>query len=144
MPERVAVWAAAVKDDVDTPDLWAELQREREVLTGARYEGVENTPFTADERAEVARQLQEIKEYVTSTYSPTEGQILSLVARLDYVEEAAGRLGRKDWLLLFYGTMFGLIVDSLLMPEAVRNIIKITFHGLVHLFGGGTPPQLPS
>jgi uracil-DNA glycosylase family 4 len=39
--ERVQRWARDVKRDVDTPDIWADLQREREILTGARYDGVE-------------------------------------------------------------------------------------------------------
>ncbi len=61
VPERVQRWAEEVKHDVDTPDLWAELQREREILTGARYAAVENTLFTPDEQAEIAAQLQEIR-----------------------------------------------------------------------------------
>jgi len=69
VPEKVRLWAEEVKHDVDTPDLWAELRRQREILTGARYEVVENTPFTADEQAEIAKQLREIKEYVKKTYS---------------------------------------------------------------------------
>ena len=33
MEKRVEQWAAKVKTDLETPDLWAELQREREILT---------------------------------------------------------------------------------------------------------------
>ena len=66
---RVRAWAGEVKEDVETPDLWAALQREREVLTGARYEEVENTPFTADEQVVIAERLRQTKEYVTRTYS---------------------------------------------------------------------------
>src|ERR1019366_7556755 len=60
--ETVRRWAEEVKRDVDTLDLWAELQREPEILTGARYEAAENTPFTPNEQAEIAKQLREIKE----------------------------------------------------------------------------------
>jgi len=66
--ERIQRWAEEVKRDVETPDLWAQLQREREILTGARYEDVENTPFTSDEQAEIAEQLRQIKEFVKETY----------------------------------------------------------------------------
>lgn len=31
--ERVERWAQDVQRDIETPDLWAELQREREILT---------------------------------------------------------------------------------------------------------------
>src|SRR5688500_15099746 len=33
---RVRLWAQEVVRDVETPDLWAELQGQREILTGAR------------------------------------------------------------------------------------------------------------
>jgi hypothetical protein len=144
VPEKVRRWAEEVKLDVDTPDLWAELQREREILTGARYEAVENTPFTPDEQAEIARQLREIKEYAEKAYSLSSEQMLRVNARLDEAEAAARRIGRKDWLLLFSGVIFTVIVTDLLPPEALHHILAMALHGLDHLLGGGgRPPQLP-
>lgn len=140
--ERVRRWAEKVKQDVDTPDLWGELQREREILTGPRHDDVENTPFTSDEREEIAEQLRQIKELVKKTYSLSEAQMLTLEAKIDDLEAAAGRIGRKDWRLLFCGVMFTVIVTGLLSPEAVQHILVKVLHGLENLFGGG-PPQLP-
>jgi hypothetical protein len=141
--ERVRRWAEEVKRDIDTPDLWAELQREPKILQAAGYEDVENTTFTSDERAEIAAQLRQIKEYVKETYSLPDAQVLALEAKLDDIEEAAGRIGRKDWLLLFYGVMFTVIVTGLLPREVVQKILAMALHGLAHLLGGGGPPQIP-
>ncbi len=144
MEQRVEGWAKDVKEDVDTPDLWAELQREREVLTGARYDEVENTPFTSDEQAAIAERLQQTKQYVTSTYSLSDAQILHLEAKLDDIAAAAGRLGRKDWTLLVCGALLGAFVQGILPPEAVQDILRMTLDGLGYLFGGEVgPPQLP-
>jgi hypothetical protein len=143
VPERVERWAKEVKRDVDTPDLWAQLQREREILTGTRYEAVENTPFSAAEQAEIAKQLQEVKEYVMKTYSLSSYKMARLEARLDEAEEATHRIGRKDWLLLFFGVMFTVIIADLLPPEGVQHILRAVLHGLDHLFGGVTLPRLP-
>jgi hypothetical protein len=143
--ERVQRWAEDVKRDVDTPDLWAELQHEREILTGARYETTENTLFSPDERAEIAKQLRVIREYVKKTYSLSSEKMLLVETRFDELEVATRRMGRKDWLLLFLGTMFTVIVTDLLTPEVVRHILAMSFHGLDHLFGSGKSlPQLPS
>jgi hypothetical protein len=38
VPEKVRRWAGEVRQDLDTPDLWAELRREREFFAGVRYE----------------------------------------------------------------------------------------------------------
>lgn len=142
--ERVRRWAEQVKEDVNTPDLWAGLQREREILAGGRYEDVENTRFTSDEQAEIAEQVRQIKEFVKKTYSLSEPQMLSLEAKLETIEAAAGRIGRKDWQLLFYGVMFSVIVGGLLPPEAVQNILGMALDAVDHLVGGtGRPPQLP-
>lgn len=78
--ERLQRWAREVKLDADTPDLWAELGSERELLTGAAYEGVANSPFTPHEQAEIAKQFREIKELIREKYSLSEAQMLSLDA----------------------------------------------------------------
>ena len=141
--QRVQGWAKEVKEDVDTPDLWAELQREREVLTGARYDEVENTPFNSDEQAAIAVHLRQTKEYVTRTYSLSDTQILHLEAKLDDIAAAAGRMGRKDWTLLVCGALLGTFVQGILPTEAVQDILRMTLDGLGYLFGGeGGPPQL--
>jgi hypothetical protein len=42
--EQVGFWLSAVKRDVETADLWAQLQRERQLLAAVPDEAVENTP----------------------------------------------------------------------------------------------------
>jgi hypothetical protein len=143
--ERAERWARDVKRDVETPDLWAELQRQREVLTGVLVvdDDVGDTPFSADEQAEIAEQLRQIKALVAEKYPRSEAQMQILEARFDDLEAAAGRMGRQDWLLRFLGVMFTVIVTDLLTPEAVQDILAMALHGLGHLYGGGTGPLLP-
>ncbi len=74
---RVKHWVAEVKRDLETPDLWAQLQREREILSRAPDEA-ENTLFTPDEQAEIVNRLDEIKEYVKNTYSLSQDQMVAL------------------------------------------------------------------
>ena len=54
----------------------------RAILTDARYEDIENTPFTPNERAEIAEQLRQIKDLVGNTYSPSQAETLSIEAKL--------------------------------------------------------------
>lgn len=143
VPERLQRWAEEVKRDFDTPDLWAELQREREILTGARYEDVGNTPFTPEEQADIAEQLREIEEYVKKTYSLSTEQMSLVEARFNDLEAATSRIGRKDWLLMFLGVLFSLIASGLLPPEAVQHILGMAFDGLDHLLGGEVRPTEP-
>jgi hypothetical protein len=143
--ECVQRWAREVKDDVNTPDLWAEVTRQRQILTGARYENVQNTPFTPDERAEIAKQIQQLKELVKRTSSLSEAQMRSLATKLDDLVTASGYVGRKDWQLMVFGVVFGMIANDFVSPEVVRGIFTMAIHSLDCIFGGGSlPPQLPS
>ena len=132
--ELVGYWAKDVKEDVDTPDLWAELQREREALTVGPYDDAENTPFTLAEQAEIAEQLRQIKNFAKVTYTLSEAQMASLDEKLDMIQAAAGRIGRKDWQILVIGVMSTLIIDRLLPPEAVQHIFATVLQALTHLF----------
>jgi hypothetical protein len=144
VPERVERWASEVKRDADTPDLWGMLERDQELITGAGFEDAANTPFTVQEQTEIAEKVEQVKEFVRQKYPLDPARSVSLNAKLDNIEAAAGRIGRKDWQLLVYGAMFNLIITGLLPPEAVKQVLLILLQGLVHLFGGGgTPPQLP-
>ncbi len=141
--QRVEGWLREVKSDLETPDLWAELRREREMLGGVPDEAVQNTPFTQEEQAEIAKQLREIKEYAKKTYSLSEAQRMLLEARLDYLQEAASRLRRIDWRNALVGAIFGYIFAAALPPEAARDIFKVALGALAHLFAHPIP-ELPS
>ena len=57
---RISRWLEEVKHDLEIPDLWAELQREAELI-GTSFDDIsENPPFTLDEQKEIAERLQEL------------------------------------------------------------------------------------
>jgi hypothetical protein len=78
----VNVWLNDVKRDVDMPDLWADLQRQRQILSADTAELVENTPFTSAEQAEISKRLREIRVYVENTQSLSTRDLLALENRL--------------------------------------------------------------
>jgi hypothetical protein len=137
-------WAKAVKELVDTPDLWVALRREKDAFSSTEYRTMSNAPFTADERLRIAEQLREIKVHIIEQYELSGERLSRIEGDLDEVVEASHRLGRKDWLNIFYGVMFTLIVTALLPPDTVQHMIVTVIHGLGDLFGfGAPPPSLP-
>ncbi len=143
--KRLEQWAAKVKKDLETPDLWAQLQREREILSRAPDEA-ENTPFTPDEQEEIVKHLDEIKEYVKSTHSLSHDQMVALEEGFKELATATRRLGRNDWRLMFLGLVLTLIVTGILPPDAVHGFLWMALHSLQHFLGGAaspSPPQLP-
>lgn len=135
-------WLELLARELDAgEDPWEQIKRERQIVA-AEPDAVENTPFDGAERAAISVQLEEIKEFLRSTGSLEQAQLAAIERRLDYLEDAAGRLGRVDWRNTFVGVMLGLVVEAIAPPELVREVISLALRGLGHLFGG-TLPELP-
>jgi hypothetical protein len=143
VPDSAANWASDVKYDTETPDYWAEMRAQRELLAKTSLGRLENTRFTADEQAAISAQLHEIKNYIKENASLTSEQFRQVEARIDEAEAASRRLGRKDWLLLFLGTTVPLYVTDMVPATVVQHITALVLQGLGHLFGiGGGPPPI--
>lgn len=104
-----------------------------------QWSDVGNSPFTNDERRQIAVDLEGIKEYVREQFDLTGEQIAHINEGLDEAAEATERIGRKDWRLLVYGTIVNLVVADAIPPEVARHILAMVIHAIVQLFGGGPP-----
>jgi hypothetical protein len=138
--DRLSRWLKEVKLDLETPDLWQELQREAKLLGNTSNEAVENTRFTADEQKEIVQKLQELAEHVRVTYSLSPKQVRVLDEKIDYVIAATGHLGRIDWRNAFVGAIVGYVLSAAIPPESARSIF-LTFitllRSIAQLFGHG-------
>jgi hypothetical protein len=135
---RIRLWFQLVKNDLDTPDLWAELQRETRLLGADPSVVTENTLFTGDEQKEIARRLEQAAKYMRETHSLSMAQMRALDEKLDYVIEASTRLGRKDWLNIFIATILGYVFIAALPPESARTIFTTFLRSIGILY-----PELP-
>lgn len=144
VPGYLEEWLSNLRREIETPDVWGELERERELLAAVPPAAEEaNTPFSPSEQAAIASQLREIKESVRANHELTEGQFQELESRLDYLEGAAARLPRFDWREALKGVLLGLAVEAVVPPEVIRHALVLSLRGLAHLFGGEIP-QLPA
>jgi hypothetical protein len=76
----------------------------------------DNSVFTEVEQAEVSRQIPKIRKSLSENFELSEEQSRRIAERLDEAEEASRRVGRKDWILLFSGAVFSLILIDLITP----------------------------
>ena len=142
--QRISGWLDYVKLDLNTPDLWAELHRDNQLLVGATSDDVTgNTGFTPDEQNEIATRLQTLAEDARRTYSLSAEQVRVLDAKLAYLVNAARRLGRKDWLNVCAGVILTLIIGAVLPPSAPRDMFLGLLRAIGHLYGLPDLPMLP-
>jgi hypothetical protein len=140
----LAAWAAEVRCEMDTPDLWAELTRVPQVLAASQATDASNAPFTPDEQSEIARRLDEIKKFVRERFELTDEQLAVIDQRLDDAEEASKRLGRKDWVAMFYGAVMSTFMTDAVPPNVIQTVLITVVHGIAHIFGFGGPPPIIS
>jgi integrase len=137
-------WLREIKLTVGVPDYWTELQRSRKSIAIIQRGDFGNTPFTQAEQEQIVAQLQEIKKQVKEQFALSSEQMERIAERLDEAGEASKRMGRKDWLLLFSGIIFTLIIASTVTPDVADHIFTMAINGLIHLFTDGSePPQMP-
>jgi hypothetical protein len=136
-------WLGWVKYEHEAPDLWEELQQDRERLGPAPAEA-DNTPFTREEQAEIGRQLRELKTYVRQTHELTAEQYRAIEARLEYFADAAGRLGRVDWRNAFVGAFVSVVMQAVVPQGPVLDLLSVAFRALVSVLPGGELPELLS
>jgi hypothetical protein len=142
--QRISSWLGLVKLDLETPDVWAELHRDDQLLfSGTSDDVTENSRFTPDEQNEIATRLHTLAEDARRTYSLSAAQVRVLDAKLDYLVNAARRLGRKDWLNVCAGVILTLIIGAVLPPSAPRDMFLGLLRAIGHLYGLPDLPMLP-
>jgi len=137
---RISSWLDEVKRDVETPDLWAELQNEAELI-GVTYEDIENTPFTQEEKNEITHEFSEFADYAQRIYPLSAGQMNVLNAKLDYLVKATDRLGRIDWRNALVGVIMGYVLTIALPPESARSMFFILLRGISKIYGFAALPS---
>jgi hypothetical protein len=127
---RISTWLSAVKRDLDTPDLWAELQREAEFLAVGTNELTANTPFTFEEQKQIAERLAELARNIEQMRLLSQEQMQFLQGQFKYLTDATNRMGRKDWLMLSIGVILNFFFFGLgvaLPSETARTIFRTFF-----------------
>ncbi len=141
--DSLGTWAEEVRYNMETPDLWAELEQVPRVLAAAQTADASNAHFTPDEQSEISRMLDATKKLVRERFELTSVQLAAIDQRLDDVEEASKRLGRKDWVMMFYGAVMSAFIADAVPPTVIQTVLTTVVHGIAHIFGfGGLPPTI--
>lgn len=135
-------WLEDLRDEITTPDAWAFLQSgEQASFFDATEAGTDNSPFSPDEREQIAAHLHQLRIGAIDRQSLSEAQLRALDSKIEDLLDASRRLGRKDWQTVFLGVMLTLVVTSVLTPETMQQLTEEFRRGVTGLFS--QPPSLP-
>lgn len=94
-----------------------------------------NSPFTPAELARISDSLQRIRNSLSESQDVTPEQMEFISRKLDEMQEASERLGRKDWMNLAIGTLTSIIVTAALDRGAAKALLQAAGTALSWLFG---------
>jgi hypothetical protein len=117
----VALWLAALKREVDSPDLWENLLGAK-ALIGVADTQSENSLFSLEEQAQLRTALTEMKSYILTVHKSSAVNQERLEQRLDYLAEASARLGRVDWRNAFAGALVGYFLEVAFTSQQIKDV----------------------
>jgi hypothetical protein len=136
-------WLREIQLTVGVPDYWSQMQQGRKSLAIIQRGDFSNTPFTQTEQGQIAAQLQEVLKQSRKLFALTSTQMGQIEEKLDESLDAASRMGRKDWIVMFSGIILTLVVTDLVTWAAAHHMWTMVLHQLIDLFtGGDEPPQI--
>jgi len=121
---NVKEWLENIEQEKSVEDLWQAFSGETKLIETPSESGSDNSLFTPTEKKQVRQYLKKIKRHLTSGQKLTKEREKFIEARLAYLEEAATRVGRKDWLILLIGTLFQTAITIGLAPESARTLFR--------------------
>jgi hypothetical protein len=127
-------WLVDLKVEVEAPDLWSTIGEEKALSTAASS-SLDNRPFTASEQKLIGTKLEEIKAYLLQAQPFAAEQAATIEREFAYLKESAERMGRKDWLNILLGGLFGLAVTLSLEPEKAKGLLRLAATVLQSLWG---------
>lgn len=128
-------WISIVQREHLAPDLWAISQEEKKLIA-EHIDDLENSPFSNDEKLRISAAIKELKEFLVASGQHSDSQIQFIITRLQHLEEASHRLGRKDWITLTMGTLTNIVVGAALAPDAARELLRTAGALLGWVVGG--------
>ena len=127
-------WLSYLKREVETPDLWASLAQEQELLS-AEPTGTTNTPFTPEQLIQIKQGVDQLRTYLTNTYSLAGENLRVVNAKLDYLIHASKELGRVHWKDIFISTIIGIAWQLALPASGFHDMFRFAGQILRHVLG---------
>lgn len=136
---RFELWLDLLREELETPDLWGQLDGVRNLVDSW---GVENTAFTKEEQSEIALRFAALESKIEHKFSLTHEELAAVKEGLDYLVGASTRVGRRDWLIMLIGTVLSFGLQALLPRAVAENILGAAWEALSGAFEPDTP-ELP-
>ena len=128
-------WLTNIKNEIDEPDLWANLANTSDSLWDSTNPINENSHFSDSEQLIIQGGIKEIRSFILKT-NTTDEEMRLVGNKLDYLIESSKKVGRKDWILMLTGTLLSIATSLALGPATVKSLSDIVGNVFRELYQG--------
>jgi hypothetical protein len=132
--QQLVRWLGALREELEAPDLWAELAQTPEVLETGDPD--HNDPLTPAEIRAIGDRIDQARAFLEAAELQPE-TLADANRKLDYLMSATSRLGRFDWRNLAVGIVFSIAVAAAFDPNRAREMFDLLLGGVRMLLGSG-------
>ena len=125
------LWLELVARESTEPDLWSGVLSAPPSDSDASRR---NDPFTVEERADIRAQIDAARRYLDGQALPAD-RLADANAKLDYLVEAAERVGRWDWRLIAMGIVIDIGINTAFNPEQAKTLLQLLIENAPRLLG---------
>jgi hypothetical protein len=123
-------------DEMTSPDLWAQIAQQRQLVTATSLTPHEVSFFAEEEKPLLHASIRQFRLLVCKNFSPTQEQLKIIDERLDYLSKAVDRLNRFDWKGLALSIVVSISVNLCVDTDGGRKLLELfkqAFTGVLHL-----------
>lgn len=132
--KRYMEWLRFVHAYVIEPDLW-ELSKQANI--GADTSPIDNSPFTEEQHSHIHVLVGQVMTFVKEDDAISEDRLKRIEEKLDYMDQSAQRLGRKDWLNIVISQLLSIATAAAMTPERTQALSRIVTEALKPVYGVG-------
>ncbi len=107
------------------------------LLAGTLNTDPNNSPFNEAELAQIAESIANAKVELRKISNLVPEQLELLGRKLDEIQVAAQRMGRKDWINYVAGSLTSVCISAAFAPEITKSIFQAVNVAFVWLFTNG-------
>ncbi len=122
--------------ETQQPDLWQQIEQQRQLITARSLTPYEVSPFTEEEKPQLRASIQQFRLLVCESFNTTQEQLKCIDERVDYLTQAVDRLNRFDWKGLALSIVVGISIDLCVDTDGGRRLFELfkqAFNGVLHL-----------
>ncbi len=137
---NVQQWAKILKKELESPDLWKELEKHQATFSLALPAKLNllNDPIPVHEAEQIIKALNSLRREIKKQLKLSSEQNEFVSEKLGYLADAVKRQGRLDWVYTCIGVLATILVGLTLSPESASifwQLAKSFLSRFIHMIG---------